>query len=116
MAFHKVASRDFLLGFCVPFSDDPLAYVRRTIQQSDALCLAGTQKAHHLCVNQLHLFQIQHDAWRAGRDLSSQLVKVLRSNSTNQLDSRAVFTKGLLNLQRHICSVVQRAGRSEVLK
>jgi hypothetical protein len=41
---------------------------------------------------------------------------VRRSNSAHQLDNRAVLAKSLLNLQRHACSLVQWAGRSEVLE
>jgi hypothetical protein len=48
--------------------------------------------------------------------LCFQFTKVLRSNSPDQLDSRAVLDKSLLNLQRHACSLVQSAGRSEVLE
>ena len=42
--------------------------------------------------------------------------KVLRSDSADQLDSRAVLDKSFFDLQRHACPLVQSAGRSKVLE
>jgi hypothetical protein len=41
---------------------------------------------------------------------------MLRSNSADQLDSRAVLYKSFFNLQRHASSLAQSAGRSKVLE
>jgi hypothetical protein len=48
--------------------------------------------------------------------LCFQFTKVLRSNSADQLDSRAVLDKSFFNLQRHASSLVQSAGPSKVLE
>jgi hypothetical protein len=82
----------------------------------DSLCLAAAQEPDRVRIHERHFSEFQHNLGHARGDLRFQFTKVLRSNSADQLDSRAVLDKSLLNLQRHTCSLEQSAGRSEVLE
>ena len=42
-----------------PFLDDPLANIRGTVLESNALCLADRQKTHNIPVDKLYVFKVQ---------------------------------------------------------
>jgi hypothetical protein len=88
----------------------------------DALGLATAEEPDRVRIHERHFFEFQH-ARRARRNLSSQFSKVLRSNSTNQLKSRAVLADKFFNLQGHgffrkckVCAVRKYWNNSQLLK
>src|ERR1700683_1508111 len=52
---------------------DPVAYVRRTVKQSGALCFTHPQEADCFNIDQVQFLQIQHDLRFALRYLLLQL-------------------------------------------
>ena len=75
-----------------------------------------TKEPDRVRIHEGHFSEFQHNLGNARGDLCFQFTKVLRSNSADQLDSRAVLDKSFFNLQRHASSLVQSAGRSKVLE
>jgi AAA ATPase domain len=83
----------------------------KLMSQSDSFVMEAFSVSHGRASAYLPIIELL-----ARGDLRFQFTKVLRSNSADQLDSRAALDKSLLNLQRHTCSLEQSAGRSEVLE
>src|ERR1700746_774421 len=70
-----------------PFSLDPLADVRRTILELDAVTFAGPKKTDNLLIHEPEIFQVQDDAptARFGADQRFQLAYVFCAHSTAHL-------------------------------
>ena len=82
----------------------------------DALGLAAAEELDRVRIYERDFSEVEHNLGHARGDLCFQFTKVLRSNSADKLDSRALLNKSFFNLQRHASGLVQSAGRSKVLE
>jgi hypothetical protein len=65
---------------------NPIVYVRRAIDEANALDETPSKEANHFRVYQIHFLKIQNDRSSASLDLRLQLIQMFGSNSPNQPD------------------------------
>src|ERR1700757_930475 len=68
---------------------DPVGYVRRAVEDTDASDLTGPEEANSLHVGESHFFQIQRPRRSPLLDLPLDFAHVLGLHSTDQSNRRA---------------------------
>src|SRR5205807_5646724 len=81
---------------------DPVAYVRRTVEERDACCFTAAKESNSLNVDQIQVLQVQRDLRFALPNLLPQLGYVLRPHPAYQSNIRSVPVPVLFDLQGHV--------------
>src|SRR5437899_12538687 len=80
---------------------DPVGYVRRAVEDTDASDLTGPEEANNLHVDESHFFQIQRHRRSTLLDLPLDFAHVLGLHSTDQANRRAAPVRIPLDPQGH---------------
>src|SRR5437879_11024479 len=80
---------------------DPVGYVRRAVEDTDASDLTGPEEANNLHVDESHFFQIQRHRRSTLLDLPLDFAHVLGLHSTDQSNRRAAPVCKPLDPQSH---------------
>src|SRR4030095_7426145 len=81
--------------------EDPVADVRRAVENVDPSGFAGPEEPNHLNVDQSHLLQIQRHIRSARVDLPLDLTQVLGLHSTDKSNRRAAPVRILFDSPPH---------------
>jgi len=65
------------LSSCLAFPADPLPYIRRAVQQIDALNLTERQKLHYTQIDERDFLKVQRKLLAVALDLLLQFINVL---------------------------------------
>lgn len=84
-----------------PFCVHPLADVRRTIPQLDALDFTRDQKTHEGDIDKRHFVQVEHELGLEPTHLCLELPEVFGLNATDETKRRRPAIGGCFNLQSH---------------
>src|ERR1700674_5193327 len=66
------------------FFADPVAYVRRAVEERDPLCFTSPEEANNLDIDQVHFLQIDYDLRSALPNLLLQFRQMFRLHSPNE--------------------------------
>src|SRR3984893_19485043 len=86
----------------IPLFADPVAYVRRAVQERDPLCFTSHEEANNLDIDQVHFLQIDYDLRSALPDLLLQFRQMFRLHPPNESNLRAGPFGISFDLQGHI--------------
>ena len=81
------------------------------MHQSDAVGLAGDEKAHDRDVHQRHLVQVEHEARPESPDLGFELAQVPRLEAANEPDRRGLAIGCCFDLEGHWRDIEQTPSR-----
>src|SRR6266481_5098697 len=100
-------SFQFLRHCCSPIPSislfaDPVAYVRRAVEERDPLCFTSPEETNNLDIDQVHLLQIDYDLRSALPNLLLQFSQMFRLHSPNESNRRAGPFGISFDLQGHI--------------
>jgi len=93
----------------------PLPDVGQAVHHFDIPCLTGTQKPNCIDVHNVYFIQIQNDPWPTVLDLGAQVIELLRSKFTAQVNPRPPFPRNSLHSQCHLVSPVAKC-KGEALR
>ena len=65
------------MSSCLAFPADPLPYIRRAVQQIDALNLTERQKLHYTQIDERDFLKVQRKLLAVALDLLLQFINVL---------------------------------------
>src|SRR5882672_4767343 len=92
----------FLLFRLISLSANPVAYVRRAVEERDPLCFASPEEANNLDIDQVHFLQIDYDLRSALPNLLLQFSQMFRLHSPNESNRRAGSFGISFDLQGHV--------------
>jgi hypothetical protein len=87
------------LSSCLAFPADPLPYIRRAVQQIDALGFAPSQKLHDTQIHERDFLKVQNKLLAVALDLLLQFVNMLPLKAADQTNRCFAMRRMFFNFQ-----------------
>ena len=87
------------MSSCLAFPADPLPYIRRAVQQFDALGLTQSQKLHYTQIHKRDFLKVQSKLFAVAPDLLLQFVNVLPLKAANHSNRCFAMRRMFFNFQ-----------------